>query len=546
MRIVFLLLILCSFAPGDAFAQRSAQPRFSGPDSFTSNPRGADDDTKPVPGAGRDQVDTPRPGSGAGRGDDAQDHAEDAVITGVSNACVHPGDVLALEGRNLAQLVNEGIPAFAEGAAIFPLKVLSRAEERLMVQAPDDEALHAHARYQLVLVDKKRTGQIIGRYDVRVRSCPVRAGQQKIPETKTDTLADDGGAEPGEILILVEHGDARRIENYAREKNYAVLRNHVLSSLGRALLILRVQDGSVNALIRDMRRQFPGASIDRNHHFYPSAQPRLYAPDKINWNQGGACGKALKKVSVGLIDGQVDTGHKAFQGQNIIQKNFIEAGKPDMDHGTGIASLLIGNAPDQGYAGLAPGMRIYSAVALRVIPKGDQLANTEAIALGMDWLLKNKVRLINISLASDKPNRVLESLFKQAAGKGALAFAAAGNEGSRAPPSYPAAFDNVIAVTAVDAAERVYKHASHGAYIDFAAPGVDVWVARGNGGGAYESGTSFAVPFALGIAAQNLARNGSLSYALVMEALKQGAKDLGAAGRDNAYGWGLVQAGSCQ
>ena len=150
--------------------------------------------------------------------------------------------------------------------------------------------------------------------------------------------------------------------------------------------------------------------------------------------------------------------------------------------------------------------------------------------------------MINISLAGDKPNRILNKVFEKTSSKGGLVFAAAGNNGAQAPPVYPAALNNVIAVTAIDAASRIYKKANRGAYVDFSAPGVDIWSAQEGSSGAYKSGTSYAVPYALAVAGQDILRNGSLSYDLVVESLKQNAKDLGAAGHDKTYGWGLVSA----
>ncbi|PCK05859.1 MAG: hypothetical protein COA42_17795, partial [Alteromonadaceae bacterium] len=105
----------------------------------------------------------------------------------------------------------------------------------------------------------------------------------------------------------------------------------------------------------------------------------------------------------------------------------------------------------------------------------------------------------------------------------------AGNSGPDAPPVYPAAQQGVTAVTAVDAALRLYDQANHGDYIEFAAPGVDVWAADAQEAGQYHTGTSFAAPFV------------AAALALVgRDKLIQSAIDLGATGKDSEFGYGLV------
>ena len=129
-----------------------------------------------------------------------------------------------------------------------------------------------------------------------------------------------------------------------------------------------------------------------------------------------------------------------------------------------------------------------------------------------------------------------------AAAKGMILVAAAGNGGKDAPPAYPAAHPDVIAVTAIDAEARIYKRANRGDYIDLAAPGVDVWAAKAGGGGSYRSGTSFAVPFVVAaIAIEQNAAPGATAHQLLAK-LRAGAQDLGAKGHDPIYGDGLLAA----
>ena len=79
--------------------------------------------------------------------------------------------------------------------------------------------------------------------------------------------------------------------------------------------------------------------------------------------------------------------------------------------------------------------------------------------------------------------------------KGKAFVGAAGNGGPHAPAGYPAAYEEVIAVTAVDGKGGNWDHANRGAYIDVAAPGVQIRTALPGDKEGVLSGTSFAAPF---------------------------------------------------
>lgn len=319
-----------------------------------------------------------------------------------------------------------------------------------------------------------------------------------------------------EILILADRLDQREITETLKEQGFEIVQTHSLRSLDSALIITKGDEGALQTL----RNKFPQAEIDWNDDLSASAGPRLYAKDKIKWPDQGACLDGALKIPIGLIDGKIDRSHPAFAGQSILEKNFLDDETPDAVHATAIASILIGNAPDQGFDGLLTGAKLYSAVALRHSLDDKQLASIQASVRGLDWLLAQDVRLINVSLAGDK-NRVLVRSFEAALAKGALIFAAAGNNGPGAPPAYPAAIEGVFAVTAIDAAGRPYKAANTGDYIDFVAPGVDIWAATPDGSGAYKSGTSYAVPYVLAATALQLTKNPELSRVLISKVFDQ-------------------------
>jgi hypothetical protein len=243
-------------------------------------------------------------------------------------------------------------------------------------------------------------------------------------------------------------------------------------------------------------------------------------------------------LRIGMIDSGVDTTHPALRKSSIESKTFVSKGaKLPNYHGTAIASIIAAN--DTEYRGLAPSAEVYAAAVFENDTERGEIASTVSLVRALDWLMSSGVDVVNISLAGP-PNRLLEAALNRASEQGLMIIAAAGNGGPAAKPMYPAAYDAVVAVTAVDADGQVYRLANRGAYLDLAAPGVSVLHAKAGGGYSASSGTSFAVPFAA-TAAARLRRLDPGADALQL--LLQSAQDLGAPGKDEIYGYGLLRPG---
>lgn len=336
--------------------------------------------------------------------------------------------------------------------------------------------------------------------------------QIKLP----NTMIDHSVTRERQIAIFAQKQSQARVASFLRAQNFPTLESYNLKALDAALVIV---EGSPETL-QLLRRELPEAVIDWNDDLSATKGPRLYAKEKIKWPGKQSCINEALKIPIGLVDGRIDRSHPAFAGQSALEKNFLDGAEPDQNHATAIASILIGNAPAQGFDGLLIGAKLYSAVVLRHATDDKQLASIVASVRGLDWLLDQNVRLINVSLAGSD-NRVLIRGFETALAKGALIFAAAGNNGATAKPAYPAAIDGVFAITAVDAAGRLYAAANQGDYIDFSAPGVDIWVATPNGAGAYKSGTSYATPYVLAASALQLSKNKNISKDLLIKILNR-------------------------
>lgn len=106
---------------------------------------------------------------------------------------------------------------------------------------------------------------------------------------------------------------------------------------------------------------------------------------------------------------------------------------------------------------------------------------------------------------------------------------------------YPAKYQEVIAVSATDSSNMIAGWSSRGPEVELAAPGVGINSTYKGGGYKLLSGTSMASPHVAGTAALVIA-SGITNSNEVRQKLQTTADDLGTSGRDNLYGYGLVDA----
>lgn len=316
-----------------------------------------------------------------------------------------------------------------------------------------------------------------------------------------------------------------------------------LPKLGLTLHRLRLPAADrVAARIETLRGRFPRLLVDANHHYRIAGEDEFsvsYGRALIGWNNIPAdCGRG---AVIGMIDAGIDAAHPALVSANLTYRSFHRAGRRPgaADHGTAIAALLAGSpGAGRGWGGLVPGAHLNAANVFEYNGNGDMIATAGALLEAVEWMVERKVPIINISLAGPD-NRIVRTVVAMARDWGLVLVAAAGNGGAAALPAFPAAYSDVIAVTAVEADRTIYEHANRGHYVEFAAPGVRVWTAVPDGG-RYQSGTSFATPYVSAVAALTGENGEPAGLEAVREELRLDAVDLGPAGRDDMFGWGMV------
>lgn len=258
------------------------------------------------------------------------------------------------------------------------------------------------------------------------------------------------------------------------------------------------------------------------------------------------------KQRIGLMDSSINTQHACFTGLTINQQSFHDTAQPSFNHGTAMASILLGDNRCEAQ-GLLKQARLFNAVVFAKNDSGAVVASASQLVAGLNWLLSQNINIINMSL-SGPPNRILEQALKQVAARGITLVASAGNDGPAAFPRYPAAYPEVIAVTAVDQQLAVFTRAAQGPHIEISAPGVDVFVAQSSGiekakgiekPYASLSGTSFAAAMVTAVLASEapaLTRPNLSQRAHFLGDIKLGNRKLAASQRDSTYGFGLLKA----
>ncbi len=149
--------------------------------------------------------------------------------------------------------------------------------------------------------------------------------------------------------------------------------------------------------------------------------------------------------------------------------------------------------------------------------------------------------VINMSLAGSKSSAAEEAAINNAYNNGVLLVSASGNRGSSAY-YYPASYDSVISVGAIDSAEQPWVYTQTNDQVELVAPGVEVNSTLPNNRYGKMDGTSAATPYVSGVAALVWSHHPECNNAEIRNILHQTAKDLGNAGRDSITGFGLIQA----
>ena len=247
-----------------------------------------------------------------------------------------------------------------------------------------------------------------------------------------------------------------------------------------------------------------------------------------------------KGKPVTIIDSGVNVTHPEFVGRpDLVMLNAQEPAPLGGVHGTAVASLIGATENGVGIVGVYPQALLQSWDS--AIGAGTQL-DTSEIVKGVLAAAAGGPGVINLSLGGDSFEVVIQQAIATAISKGLLVVAAAGNDGDAGNPlTYPASLPHVLTVAATDEQNRVAPFSSQSRFVDLAAPGQDMTVATAlDQSWQEEDGTSFASPLVAGAAGWVWTARPDLDASQLFEVMRRSATDIGAPGRDDASGYGLL------
>ncbi|MFD2229499.1 S8 family serine peptidase [Alkalimarinus sediminis] len=295
------------------------------------------------------------------------------------------------------------------------------------------------------------------------------------------------------------------------------------------------------------------------------------------WYASQGAGVTVAVIDTGIASAHADFAGNITQGYDFVSQvsiagdgNGIDPNPEDMGgsyHGSHVAGTIAAVNNTVGGVGVAYKSKIMPLRALGIDGSGSDADIAQAIlyAAGLEndsnRPLVKRADIINLSLGAPGISNTLKSAIDAAYNQGLILIAAAGNENSSAA-FYPAAFANVVSVSAVDQTKALAPYSNFGSTITVAAPGgnmsqdangdgnVDGVLSTVNASGyAWFQGTSMAAPHVSGVAALMVAaliEDGKPAMTgaefLSLLASETITEDLGAVGRDNQFGYGLINA----
>lgn len=315
--------------------------------------------------------------------------------------------------------------------------------------------------------------------------------------------------------ILLSALDIPAAENQRRQLaqyGVTIVSRKILSAIGMVLSTYRVPENvDIDELTSRMQKMFPDATVEANQRFRLLAgsvtirDKHAYGLELAGLRVPSQCHQA---VSLAMLDSAVSHDFISAHSKRLRYFNVTNSKSPPTGHGTSIASLLISDSAE--YPGLLP---LASLDVINVFVEdenGEPETHTDWLLKGLNLLaeLKPTPKAVNLSFGG-RYSALLEAAFLKLSDT--MHFAgAAGNDGTEAQV-YPAAYDTVYAVGAVDAQRQITRLSNRGGHVLLFAPGEDVWTMDAQGQGFYGSGTSFATPFATAALALLNDRNQSVS-----------------------------------
>ncbi|MFT4874965.1 MAG: serine protease [Halioglobus sp.] len=287
---------------------------------------------------------------------------------------------------------------------------------------------------------------------------------------------------------------------------------------------------------------FAGAKVEPDSKRFMLAQEIPYGISMIEADSvnGLPVGNYPRKVCI--IDSGYDLDHPDLPGSNRVtgtSQTGDSWSNPGDSHGTHVAGTIAALDNTEGVVGVHAGENL-SLHIVKVFDDGGSWTRTSSLINALDDCVAEGANIVSMSLGGGSPSSNESSAFSEALSAGVLSIAAASNDGNTSY-SYPASYNSVVSIAAVDSSKSHAYFSNRNDQVELAAPGVGVLSTVVGGGYSAYNGTSMATPHVAGAAALLWSNHASCTAGAIRQALAYTAEDLGASGRDNSFGYGLVQ-----
>ncbi|MEF3303252.1 S8 family peptidase [Paenibacillus sp. GYB003] len=190
---------------------------------------------------------------------------------------------------------------------------------------------------------------------------------------------------------------------------------------------------------------------------------QIRSPEAWKETRGG-------RIRIGVIDTGIDYSHPDLRGRisrgiNLLHRGLLPA--DDNGHGTHISGTIAASNPESGMVGVAPHAIIHPVKAF----DHNGTAYVSDIVLGIDWCVRNRMHIINMSFGMKNRSKSLHEAVRTANRMGIVVVASSGNEGKLTSIDYPARFSQVISVGATTSHKKIAPFSNRGKAIDLYAPG---------------------------------------------------------------------------
>ncbi|KZE52794.1 peptidase S8 [Brevibacillus parabrevis] len=311
-------------------------------------------------------------------------------------------------------------------------------------------------------------------------------------------------------------------------------------------LIIKSKSLTTKQLMKKLAEHPDSVFAEPNYLLLPNRKPNDTYYTEYQWNlpligmeQSWDVSEGSSDVIVAVVDTGVDLKHPEFAGKLVEGYNVLtDNNKPEDDngHGTHVSGVIAAKTNNaDGIAGMSWNSKLMPIKAIGADGSGSAVD----IAQGIYWATDHGADVINLSVGNYTSSAALKEACRYAFEKNVILVAASGNDATN-QPSYPAAYDEVLAVAAVDHRKERADFSNFGDYVDVAAPGVDIPSTYIYSDYASLSGTSMACPHVAALASLVRSVHPDMKNRDVMELIRQSATDLGAPGHDQLYGYGMI------